>query len=174
MQLKGNINAISTDYISGNTLVTLSVEGKEAANSLSKLKDSLLSIEIKKWRNKRSLNANAYLWVLLQKIAEAINSDRWSVYIDMLQKYSRAYTFLIVKEDALPKLQQEWRTIIDLGEVEFNGNTGHQVQVFYGSSTFNTKEMSVLLNGVVNECKDLDIDTISPKELEMMVSLWNQ
>ncbi|MBQ0089296.1 MAG: hypothetical protein KBT27_08185, partial [Prevotellaceae bacterium] len=120
-------------------LITLEIN-EEPTEELEKIKDiEKLSIEIKKYRKKRSLDANAYMWVLCQQLSEALHTDRWSVYLDMLQKYSREFTFVICKEKAIERLKELYRTCIDLGEVDVNGMQGHQIQVFFGSSTFDSK-----------------------------------
>jgi hypothetical protein len=66
-----------------------------------------------------------------------------------------------------------YRTTIDLGEVTVGDMTGHQLQVYFGSSTFDTKEMSVFIDGIVSECQMLGIQTETPAELERMKSLWD-
>ena len=110
----------------------------------------------------------------MQKIAEAVGSDKWSVYLECLQKYSRSFTHVIIKPEAIDKMKELYRTCVDLGEISVNGMTGHQLQVFYGSSTFNTKEMSVFIDGIVSECKELGIETLPEEELERMKAQWNQ
>ena len=173
MECTGKIQNITKDYMSGQLQITFAVNEPSAAQAVNDIKDcEKLSIKAVKFREKRSLDSNAYSWVLMQKIAEAINSDKWSVYLEMLQKYSREFTFVICKEKAIDKLKELYRTCVDLGEVNVNGTTGHQMQVFFGSSTFDTKAMSVFIDGIVSECKDLGIETLPPAELERMKSLW--
>ena len=79
---------------------------------------------------------------------------------------------MIVKAAAVDRMKELYRTCVDLGEVTVNGQTGHQLQVYYGSSTFDTKEMSVFIDGIVRECKELGIETMTPAELERMKSQW--
>ena len=131
-----------------------------------------LSITAKKYREKRSLDANSYCWVLLQKLAEASSSDKWTMYLQCLQRYSRAFTHVIVKENAVERMKEMYRTCIDLGEVTVNGQTGHQLQVYFGSSTFDSKEMSVFIDGIVSECKEQGIQTMTPTEIERMKATW--
>lgn len=171
MEFFGKIKGISQDYATGDYQITFSC-GRNALKSAEKLKDADLCIKATKKRNKRSLDANAYAWVLMQKIAEAVDSDRWSVYLEMLLKYSRAFTFVIVKNEAVDRMKEQWRECIDFGEVEINGQHGHQLQLFYGSSTFDSKEMSVFIDGIVRECEQLEIETIPPAELERMKEQW--
>lgn len=66
-----------------------------------------------------------------------------------------------------------YRTAIDLGEIYVAGEVGHQLQVYFGSSTFNTKEMAVFLEGIVSECKELGIETLPEEELERMAKAWD-
>ncbi len=70
-------------------------------------------------------------------------------------------------------MKELYRTYIDLGEISVNGMTGHQLQVYYGSSTFDSKEMSVFIDGIVSECKDLGIEILPPAQLEIMNKEWN-
>lgn len=133
-----------------------------------------LMVQAKVYRNKRSLDSNAYAWVLMQKIAEATGLDKWDVYLNCLQRYSRAFTHVIVKPNAIDRLKELYRVCIDLGEVTVNGKTGHQLQVYFGSSTFDTKEMSVFIDGIVSECKDLEIELLPPSEIERMKEEWGK
>lgn len=173
MEFTGKIQNISTDWQTGMLHITFSVNELSAINGIEKIKDAeKLAITAVKYRNKRSLDANAYAWVLMQKIAEEIHSDKWSVYLEMLQKYSREFTFVICKEKAVDKLKELYRTCVDLGKVNVNGTEGYQIQVFFGSSGFDTKAMSVFIDGIVSECKELGIETIPPDELERMKAKW--
>ena len=174
MNFTGEVKGIVRDWNTNQFNITFSINEGSVINEIDKLKDNKLSIKAVKHKEKRSLDSNAYAWVLMQKIAEAVNSDKWSVYLECLQKYSRCFTHVIVKPEAIDKMKELYRTCIDLGEISVNGTTGHQLQVYYGSSTFNTKEMSVFIDGIVSECKELDIETLAPEELERMKAAWNQ
>lgn len=176
MEFTGKAVSAGKDWATGKYTVTFSVNEESAMRELGGLMEcDKVRVKAGKWRNKRSLDANAYLWVLLQKIAEALDSDRWSVYLEMLKRYSGAFTFLIVKEGALERFESldAFRACIDLGEVEVGGSKWHQLQLFYGSSTFDTEEMSVLLDGVVSECRELGIETMPPDELQRLVGAWH-
>lgn len=174
MDVTGKILSVQRDWKNGKINITfqLNEEPTEEINKLGQCEK--LSIVAKKFRKKRSLDSNSYAWVLMQEIAEAINSDRWSVYLEMLQKYSREFTFVICKENAVDRLKELYRTCIDYGEVNVNGTEGHQVQVFFGSSTFDSKAMSVFIEGIVYECKQLGIETMPPDDLKRMVEQWGK
>lgn len=174
MDVTGKVHSIQRDFKTGKVLLTFEIneEPAEELNAIAGV--DKLTITAKKYRKKRSLDSNAYAWTLIQKIAEAINSDKWSVYLECLQKYSKEFTFVICKENAVDKLKELYRTCVDFGDVSVNGMQGHQVQVFFGSSTFDTKAMSVFIDGIVYECKQLGIETLPPDELKRMVEQWNQ
>lgn len=174
MEFTGNLKGIVRDWNTNQFNITFSINESSVVNETDKLKDCKLSIKAVKHREKRSLDSNAYAWVLMQKIAEAVNSDKWSIYLECLKKYSRSFSHVIVKPEAVEKMKELYRTCVDLGEISVNGTTGHQLQVYYGSSTFNTKEMSVFIDGIVSECKELGIETLSEAELERMKAQWNQ
>jgi hypothetical protein len=107
----------------------------------------------------------------MQKIAEASNTDKWSVYLEMLGNYG-VFTHIIVKPSVVDKVKEEWRAVKELGEVNVNGRTGIQLQCYFGSSTYDSKEMATLIDGIVREAKDLDIETLPPYELERMKAEW--
>lgn len=174
MEFIGEVKGIARDWSTNQFNITFSINEESVVNEIDKLKDCKLSIKAVKHREKRSLDSNAYAWVLMQKIAEAVNSDKWSIYLECLKKYSRSFSHVIVKPEAVEKMKELYRTCVDLGEISVNGVKGHQLQVYYGSSTFNTKEMSVFIDGIVSECKELGIETLPPAELERMKAQWNQ
>jgi hypothetical protein len=136
-------------------------------------KGKALAVEIKQYRQKRSLDANAYLWVLLQKIAEAVNSSKDEVYLQMLERYG-VFTHIVVKPHMVDKVKQEWRTVRELGEVTVNGKKGIQLQCFFGSSTYDTKEFSTLLDGVISECKNIGVEVLPEDEIKTMLEEWGR
>ncbi|MDF2537452.1 MAG: hypothetical protein K0S76_473 [Herbinix sp.] len=168
MQFTGTIDAAI--QLKNGTYLTL-VTGDNLTEEFEKLKGKKLSIEIKQYREKRSLDANAYMWVLLQKMAELLKTSKDELYLEVLGRYG-VFTHIIVKPNVVDRVKAEWRNVRDLGEVVVNGVTGIQLQCYFGSSTYNTKEMSVLIDGVVSECKELGIDTISDNELRIMKEKW--
>lgn len=171
MECTGKFKSISRNWLSGKWEITFTTE-ENITGYIDKIKDKLLRITVKQYREKRSLDSNAYAWVLMQKIAEAVQSDKWSVYLVMLEKYSRAFTHVIVRPDVVPRFEAEWRTVRNLGEITVNGQTGIQLQLYFGSSTFDTKEMSVFIDGLVEECRQLEIETLPPNEIERMKREW--
>ena len=141
--------------------------------ALDGLQEGEYAVEIKRYRERRSLNANAYFWVLVGQIADKIQSDTESVYLRLLERYG-VFTHIVVKPNVVDKVKAEWRAVKVLGEIAINGKTGVQIQCFFGSHTYDTKEMSRLIEGTVSEAKELGIDTRTPEEIALMTEEWGR
>lgn len=175
MEFIGRFTNLVRDWRTNELQITFAVSEALTDAQVNEIKDvEKLAIKAEKFRKKRSLDSNAYAWVLIQKIAEAVGSDKWSIYLELLQKYSRAFTHVIVKKEAVEAMKKLYRTCVELGEITVNGQTGIQLQVYYGSSTFDSKQMSVFIDGIVSECKLLDIETMPLHEIERMNSQWQR
>ena len=91
----------------------------------------------------------------------------------MLARYG-IYTHVVVKPNVVDRVKAEWRTVRELGEVTINGQTGIQLQCYFGSSTYNSKEFSVLLDGVIGEAKEIGLDVADPNEVKNLLEEWNK
>ena len=128
-------------------------------------KDKQYDVEIKIHREKRSLNANSYCWKLCTEIASVINSDKDSVYLLMLKRYGVS--------DLIPISNQvPIDDYIKYYDIESKTDKYTWYKIYKGSSKYDTKEMSVLLNGIVSECKEMGIPTKEDLEIERMVKEW--
>ncbi len=170
MKVKGKINNIVMSF-EGYPILTLDIYDKNAIlREYDTLKDvELLDIEIKKYRNKRSLNANNYLWSLINEMANVLNSSKDEVYLQMLKRYGQSELVSIL---AAVKINGYFKYYEVAGETILNGKNFIHYRVFKGSSEYDTKEMSILIDGVVSECKELGIETMTPLELESLKNSW--
>lgn len=171
MECTGKLKSVSKNWISRKWEVTFEIN-EDITASIDKIRDKLLNLTAKIHREKRSLDANAYAWVLMQKIAEAIHTDKWSVYLMMLERYSPVFTHIIVRPEAVERVKGEWRTVKVLGPIQVNGSSVIQLQCYFGSSTFDSKEMASFIDGIVSECKEMGIETLPPDEIERMRREW--
>lgn len=137
----------------------LSVQKKENPDAL---------YDIEPHREKRSLDANAMLWACMQEIAQAIQTDKWSVYLQMLKRYGK-FSYVIVRPEAVEAMKKQWRELEVVGEVDVNGQKGVQLLCYYGSSTYNTKEFSVLLDGVISEMREMGLEPPPDKETKALI-----
>lgn len=158
--------------------IILTLVNRDGVQDINILKDAVtkgrkISADIKVHRERRSLDSNAYLWVLLAKMADALRTNKDDLYLLMLERYG-VFTHLIVKPEAVDRIVEQWRTVRVLGDVLIKGRAGVQLQCYFGSSTYTTKEMSVLIDGVVSEAKEMGIETLPPDEIERMNQDWGQ
>lgn len=135
--------------------------------------DKTYTVEIKQKRKVRSLNANAALWVLLGEMAAKLRTSKDELYLEMLTRYG-VFTHVVVKPNVVDRVKAEWRTLRELGEVTINGQTGIQLQCYFGSSTYNTQEFTRLLDGVISEAREMGITLISDADRALMLAEWGQ
>lgn len=133
--------------------------------------EGTFELNIKPYRAKRSLNANAYLWALVGKIADLIREDKNAVYKFMLERYGQ-YEVIEMRSDINPR---RWFKYIEpLGKVQHDGMSYNQFRAWRGSSEYDTREMAILLDGVINEATNLGIATITDEELNRMKGSWGK
>lgn len=121
--------------------------------------------EVKEHKEKRSLNANGLLWKCLGEMAEALHTDKWQVYLKMLKRYGK-YTYICVKPHVVEAVKKQWRECEEIGEIEINGQKAVQLLCYFGSSTYNTKEFSALLDGVISEMQEMGLETPMSEDMQ--------
>ena len=131
------------------------------------------AFEIKEHKEKRSLNANALLWKCLGEISEALRTDKWQVYLQMLKRYGK-FTYICVKPNAVESIKAQWRECEEIGEIKINGQNSVQMICYFGSSTYNSKEFSVLLDGVISEMDEMGLETPTDREMERVLKQWEK
>jgi len=169
VKVTGKVIRLLQDFSTKKFNLTLEInEVYKIKEQFDNIKDvELLDIDIEKHKRKRSLSSNAYCWVLLQKIAEKVNSTKEEIYLQMIKRYGQ-FNYLVVKEQVIPKIKTQFPVVKELGKINVGKGEGVQVQVYFGSSTYNQAEMNFFLNGIVSEAKELGIETLTPQELETM------
>jgi len=155
----------STDRVDISKLKQVTADGK------------LLRVEINQHRNRRSLDANAYCWVLCQRIAEAIQQAPENVYREFIRRVGQ-FEFLPIKNEAVDRFIEVWSSkgigwfAEKAWDSKLEGYT--TVKAYYGSSVYDTREMSVLIDEIVSQCKEMDIETMPPAELEALKQQWRE
>lgn len=134
-------------------------------------KDIVYDVKIDKHREKRSLNANAYLWKLVTEIGNILNKSKEEVYLQMLIDYGQSEMVSILSEIEVKGYFKYYKLA---GTSILNGKEFNNYKIYKGSSEYDTKEMSILLNGVVQEAKNLGIKTKDDIELERLVEEWEK
>lgn len=171
MEFIGKIKSINRDLITDEIDITFSTSSN-ILPEYEKLKDKKkLRVEAVQYRRKRSLDSNAYMWVLLGKMADVLRADKWDIYLKMLRRYGK-YTYVVVRPSVVEAMKKEWRACEVVGDYEINGQEGVQMLCYFGSSTYDNREMSILIDGVISECKDLEIETLPLNEIKKLKEQW--
>ena len=139
-------------------------------------KTKLYDLEVKEHRKKRSLDANAYAWVLINKLADVMRIPPTEVYRQAIQDISGNSEILPVRQEAVEQFKQAWShngigwMCRDMGRSKLPGY--RNLMVYYGSSVYNSKQMSDLIENLVQDCKALDIDVMTERERSLLLEEW--
>lgn len=127
--------------------------------------------EIERRRKKRSLDANALCWAVINEIANVLRTDKDSIYIDMLKKYGQSE---IISVEATVNVKGYFKYYDVFGKGYVKDKEFTHYKVYKGSSEYDTREMSILLDGIISEAKALDIEVISEREKSLLLMEWGQ
>lgn len=173
MKLTGKISGANIDFKTGRPTLSLEINELHDFKALvdeMNTKDKL-SIEIKEYREKRSLNANSFCWKMCTEIANVVRSDKDSVYLTMLKRYGQSDIVSVLQGiDVKPY----FKYFEQAGEGKINGKVFTHYKVFQGSSEYDTRCMSIFLDGIVSEAKELGIQVLSGSELSLMKEEWGR
>ena len=187
MEFTGRVTGVTTDFLTGKHNITLEVnEASVIREGYDKIKEvQKLAVKIVKYREKRSLDANAYYWQLLQKVAEVLNMSKSFAHNYFLRRYGQieifdgqaVYVVIPDTEEAENKVfEAETYHLKPTSQVK-KGNDGRMYRTYMmlrGSSSYDTREMSKLIDGLVTEAKENGIETLPPDELERMKAVWGE
>ncbi len=183
MVCKGILKNLSLDWNTKKPEITLQLDAK--TDFIEKLKEKVLSVELKQYREKRSLDANAYYWKLLTELADKIGQSNAWMHNNMLRKYGQIETidgkivYMVIPDTdaAYNKAYEAQEYHIKPTSQVKEGKDGMMYRTYImlkGSSSYNTKEMSQLIEGLVRECKDVGIETMTPEEIKRMMDLYKK
>jgi hypothetical protein len=178
MQTTGIITDTAIDLNTSKLKISIILDTNNKDDVLKLKNENKLNIDLKKYREKRSLDANSYCWVLCEKIAQEMSKDgtivsKEDIYKDAVQNFGVFIPF-IVEEKAFEKFKEVWEKQ-GLGyQVQETSRKNKCVRVncYYGSSSYDTKEMSRLVDSLVQEAQVLGIETRPQEEIESMLKEW--
>lgn len=131
--------------------------------------DETKEYEVKEYKHKRSLNANAYYWVLVNKIADALNQSKEFIHLCMLKQYGQRYVVCVPYDVPIENLVKYY----ERDGVRKQGDRLFKTyNVYLPSSEMNTYEMSKLIDGTVEEAQSMGIETMTPDELAHLKAMW--
>lgn len=155
--------------------LALRTKDRAAAAQASAQVDKPWTADLKVFKRGRSLDANAYAWVLLDKLAVALRTPKEDVYRRFIREIGGNCETVCVVDEAVDKLRRGWEHngtgwVTDTMPSKIQGCTN--VTLYYGSSTYDTAQMSQLINMIVEECRGFDIETLTPEKLAAMQEGW--
>lgn len=167
-------NKPSVTFNKDNTANITFVINQNNLNAIDLIKTDKITLIIKEHRPKRSLSQNAYMWVLLNQLAEKLNDKAENIYRHFVEDYG-VRDYILIQDQAVEELQKRWEgkgigwftKILRKGKID--GTT--TVIVYYGSSSYDSKEMARLIDAVIEECENNDIHTLTQEEF---LSLQNE
>ena len=179
MKVTGKIVGANIDFKTGKPQLTLEVNER---NDFKMLVDEMrdkdkLSIEVKPYRQRRSLDANAYAWVLIDKLAEKLNESKEAVYREYIKHIGGNKEIVCVKNNAVDRLCYGWQRNgigwqTETFESRIKGCTN--VILYYGSSVYDGSQMSRLLDLIIQDCKLQGIAVETPNQIAEMKARWGE
>jgi hypothetical protein len=171
--MKGTIKSFGRDLLTGKNLITLEIDEEYSPEGLF---GKVLDISLKIYRKKRSLNANAYAWELMDKISEKTGVRKNEVYREAIRNIGGVSDIMCLKDEAVGKFVRVWSDkgigfMADaMGSGVLPGFT--DVLVHYGSSTYDTAQMSRLINLLVDEAHEFGIATQNNDRIRSLLEGW--
>lgn len=152
--------------------MTITIVGTDYREAYDSLAGKEIDVEIKRHRERRSIGANGYCWVLIDKIAAALSVDKEAVYREAIRSIGGVSETVCVQNKAVERLRDGWEKngvgwLTDTMPSKLEGCTN--VILYYGSSTYDTKQMSCLIDHLIQDAEALGIETITPKEKERLM-----
>ena len=160
---------------SGEWVVSFSTR-EDFSAMFDELADKDISIEIKQAHQRRSVTANAYAWVLIDKIAEKTGLRKSDVYRHAIKEIGGVSTTVCVQDFAVDRLRQGWEKQ-GLGwqtetiNAKIPGCTC--VVLYYGSSAYDSKQMGQLIDSLIQDAESLGIPTLTDAQAKRLVGRWS-
>ena len=153
--------------VSGNELILTSPDTAKIKRFAYNFKAGNYEIERKK--KKRSTDANALCWKLCTEIANVLRTEKECIYVDMLKKYGQSDVVSVLSS---VDVKGYFKYYDEFGKGTVNGKEFTHYRVYKGSSEYDTKEMSILIDGIIDDAKALDIEVISEREKSLLLEEW--
>ena len=127
------------------------------------------TFEVKPYHPKRSLNANNFCWYLCNEMANVLRTSKDEVYQEMLKRYGQSRVISVLSEIDISRFVKYYE---EIGKGHVEGKEFTHYRCFIGSSEYDSREMAILIDGIVDEAQELGIDTLPTTAVERMKALW--
>jgi hypothetical protein len=160
----------------GKPLITFMVnEYRDCMKTAQELTGQPVSIKVTKQKKKRSLDSNAYFWILVDKLSQKMNLPKEDIYRNAIRNIGGVSETVCAKNEAVEKLCAGWRSNgigwqTETMPSKIDGCTN--VVLYYGSSCYDKEQMHRLLNNIIEDCRNLGIETRSPEEIASLLGGW--
>ena len=171
----GNLEnlTVNTD---GACQITLTIK-EDCRELYEELKDKNVDVTIKKYSKKRSLDASARAWVMIDALAEKLRMTKTEVYQNAIREIGGVSDIVCVRDYAADTLCKNWETkgqgwMTEKSPSKINGCVN--VTLWYGSSVYNTKQMADLINVLIQLCNEQGIPTMTEDETNQIINAWDR
>ena len=170
---------MTQDYKTKRFVLTMEIDNPQTAmNVWDELHgDEKISVRFSKHRKKRSLDSNAYAWVLMDRLSEKLGIPKEQIYRQYIKEIGGVSETIYIKADGVNRLCETWhKNGLGWLTATFPSDTQGYTDVilYYGSSTYDTRQMSRLIDMIVHDCKEQGIETANPEELRALLESWDQ
>ena len=169
-KLKGRLVDLAIS-LTGKQRITVEVDN-DARAAFEELKEKDVSITLSEWREKRSLTANAYCWVLIDKIAAKTKVGKTEVYRNAIRDIGGVSELVCMQTRAVESMKKTWSTF-GIGwqaeELDSNIPGWTNLILYKGSSVYDRAQMAALIDSLVQEAKTLGIETRPQEEVDAML-----
>lgn len=184
MRIKGKIRSLTPKFFPKHSVEILLETDEDVMQDLTQIMLSDVSIELKKWSDKRTLTANSYYWELLGQLARKLKLSNAELHNRMLRDYGQ-YMLIAnrpIRVEIPDTDEAEKQVMLDSvthlyptsQTVEHPDGTYRVYLMLKGSSKMDKEEFGYLLENLIDECKDQGITTETPDEIARLMALWNQ
>ena len=147
------------------------------SEELSEILEGEVDIDIVPHKEKRSLSANAYAWVLIDKIAAALHKSKLEVYQETVKDIGGVSEYVCIQDEAIDRMKKIWTSkgigwTVEVLDSKIDGCSN--LKLTYGSSVYNTQQMSLLIDHLIQDCEAMGIEYLTPDEIQNLLSLWEE
>lgn len=170
--MEGTLSRETT--LKGQKISFITRDIRESDKLFDELREKPLEVKFTPLRAKRSLDANAYMWRLLDEISKIVRAPREELYRKAIRAVG-VYDDVAVTGKAVPAFVNAWNSkgvgwFTDIFDSKLEGCK--RIRVYYGSSSYDSRQMARLIDYVVEDAKQMGIDTLTPDEQKRMVAAW--
>lgn len=180
IELTGKVVSIAPNSSTGKVKVTFEIDENQTSDCFQLRDYNQISLRVYRYRPKRSSEANRYFWYLCNEIAEKLTGEKVKyTKDDVYQKFIKEFGVYDEEEldPEIAKIQRKkWAErgtgwVTEQVDYTADGN-GVVVRFYYGSSTYNTKQMSRLIDSATQDCEAMGIKIKTQEELKRILFSW--